>query len=103
MWGESQRSFESLADLDASLDVKLQGKSQSRPNVVFLWRIIIIVFRQRIYFQQSRIVIQIWVGAIASRSGVASGARDRPPARRGDRAIGYDSIRAIASTGVTSP
>ena len=73
MWGEWQRSLESLPDLDASLvDVNLLGPSQSRPNVVFLRRIIIIVFRQGIYFQQSRIVIQIWVGAIASRSGVAS-------------------------------
>jgi len=72
MWGEWQRSFESLPELDAFLDVNLLGPSQSRPNVVFLRRIIIIVFRQGIYFQQSRIVIQIWVGAIASRSGVAS-------------------------------
>ncbi len=65
MWGEWQRSFESLPDLDAFLDINLQGLSQSRPNVVFLRLIIIIVFRQRIYFQQSPIVIQIWVGAIA--------------------------------------
>jgi hypothetical protein len=71
MWGEWQRSFESLADLDASLDVNLQDPSQSRPNVVFR-RLIIIVFRQGIYFQQSRIVIQIWVGAIACLGGVAS-------------------------------
>jgi hypothetical protein len=59
-------------DLDASLDVNLQDPSQSSPNVVFLLLIIIVVFRQRIYFQQSPTVIQIWVGAIASRSGVAS-------------------------------
>jgi len=72
MWGEWQRSFESLPDLDAFLDVNLQDKSQSRPNVVFLRLIRIIVFMQRIYFQQSRILIQIWVVAIASRSGVAS-------------------------------